>query len=98
MDRGISKDYKSPMIDPMLPQWKGLLSRGLEEDGWQWDWTSLGALSRRPESLPARVVGQGAGRWAGNGLLAAVSALSAELGGKIEITTPVADGAAVKKG
>src|SRR3954463_10549345 len=62
-----------------LGLWKELLRTGLAEDGWQWDWTTLGTLSVAKD-LKARVVAKSTGVWAGASLVPALNSLAAELG------------------
>lgn len=56
-----------------VPSWGELLRRGLEDDGWQWDWTTLGCLSRAPgKEARARIVAKSPGVWAADGLVLAL--------------------------
>jgi nicotinate-nucleotide pyrophosphorylase (carboxylating) len=71
-----------------LGLWKELLHAGLREDGWQWDWTTLGTLgaaskgrSRLEKPLKARVVAKSTGIWAASSLVPALNSVAAELGG-----------------
>jgi nicotinate-nucleotide pyrophosphorylase (carboxylating) len=67
--------------------WKELLRTGLREDGWQWDWTTLGTLggTRAGKTLKSRVVAKSAGVWAASSLVPALNAVASELGSDSEI-------------
>lgn len=53
--------------------WEELLRQGLDDDGWQWDWTSLGCLARDSgKKARARIVAKSEGVWAADGLVAAL--------------------------
>lgn len=85
--------------------WKKLLSEGLSEDQWQWDWTSLGATqgtqfkAGHPEKkAKAIIVAKSAGIWAGDGLVQAALSLSEQLGWALKIKSFVQDGKKFKKG
>jgi nicotinate-nucleotide pyrophosphorylase (carboxylating) len=49
--------------------WKPLLLRGLEDDSWQWDWTTLGTLPDPSKKVRARIIAKSKGIWAAAGLL-----------------------------
>ena len=49
--------------------WKPLLLRGLEDDSWQWDWTTLGTLADPSKKVRARIIAKSKGIWAAAGLL-----------------------------
>ena len=61
--------------------WKDLLLRGLEEDGWKWDWTTIGSLQSGEQIARAQVICKSKGVWAAETLVEAVSLLSAEISG-----------------
>lgn len=65
-----------------LGLWKELLQEGLREDGWQWDWTTLGTVGavRGNKPLKARVIAKSAGIWAAASLVPALNAVAADLG------------------
>jgi nicotinate-nucleotide pyrophosphorylase (carboxylating) len=84
-----------------LGLWKELLQKGLDEDGWQWDWTTLGTLgaARGKKTLKARVVAKSAGVWAASGLVPALNALASDLGATTAIAkTRFEDGKHFKSG
>lgn len=82
--------------------WKDLLSKGLAEDGWQWDWTSLGTQRRSKgasNTVYTQIVCKSGGVWAGNSFLPAVHQLSKDVGeSAIEVKSRVRDGDLVKPG
>lgn len=53
--------------------WKELLTQGLEEDDWRWDWTTLGTLKVPQQKLKASVRAKSHGVWAGSPLVDAVN-------------------------
>ncbi|OFZ20278.1 MAG: nicotinate-nucleotide diphosphorylase (carboxylating) [Bdellovibrionales bacterium GWB1_55_8] len=59
--------------------WKSLLLQGVKEDGWPWDWTSLG-IQPKSASVKARIIAKSDGIWAAEGLVAALSLVAPELG------------------
>jgi nicotinate-nucleotide pyrophosphorylase (carboxylating) len=79
------------MYHGSLDFWKKLLDLGLEEDGWRWDWTTLGSLRSPDQRLSARIVAKSEGIWAAEGL---VKALPPELEAKSEVR----DGSKLAKG
>jgi len=81
--------------------WKELLLTGLREDGWQWDWTTLGTIrgARSVKPLKARIVAKSAGVWAASSLIPALNAVALELGAETRIArTRFEDGARFKPG
>jgi nicotinate-nucleotide pyrophosphorylase (carboxylating) len=81
--------------------WKELLRTGLREDGWQWDWTTLGTLggARAGKLMKARVIAKSQGVWAAASLVPALNAVAAELGAATKIARSSAeDGARFKPG
>jgi nicotinate-nucleotide pyrophosphorylase (carboxylating) len=76
--------------------WKAHLRQGLEDDGWQWDWTTLGTLKRPEQRVRAKIVAKAPGTWAGNELLTALEQVSAELGQPIRTRALCDDGQRVK--
>lgn len=83
-----------------VPIWKDLLSAGLQDDEWQWDWTTRGTLKDPQQKVHARIVAKSAGVWAANGLVEALNTHpSARIGAQaIKAKSHVADGGALKKG
>lgn len=53
--------------------WKELLTQGLDEDDWRWDWTTLGTLQVSKQKLKASVRAKSHGVWAGSPLVEAVN-------------------------
>ncbi len=80
--------------------WKELLASGLREDGWPWDWTSLGTGdAQQARIIGARIVAKSEGVWAGSGAIPATNSLSVEMGGPADIVTAkVKDGAKFRPG
>lgn len=57
------------MYHGYLDLWKDLLSTGLKEDGWPWDWTTMGTQKSPDQVLRARVMGKSEGVWAAQSLV-----------------------------
>jgi nicotinate-nucleotide pyrophosphorylase (carboxylating) len=75
--------------------WKELLQTGLREDGWQWDWTTLGTVgaAKGKAILRANVVAKSTGVWAASGLVAALNSVAREFGATKDLaTTALRDG------
>lgn len=49
--------------------WKDLLKTGLKDDGWPWDWTTLGTRKNSGQILKAKVVAKSPGVWAAESLV-----------------------------
>src|SRR5579885_2952334 len=77
-------------------RWLSHLRAGLEDDGWEYDWTSIGAARTGP--LEARVVAKSRGVWAGGGLLPAAAELSRQMGGELALKSRLEDGQEFKPG
>jgi nicotinate-nucleotide pyrophosphorylase (carboxylating) len=85
---------------------KALLRQGLADDGWPWDWTSLGSLKDPLKKVKAQVIAKAHGVWAGASLVKAVENLAKEIGAENGMTSPSffsakifsKDGASVKPG
>jgi nicotinate-nucleotide pyrophosphorylase (carboxylating) len=94
MKSGQFDGYHSPSI-----LWKQHLHRGLEEDGWVFDWTSLslGQVAAH-RKVRARIIAKAEGIWAGQGLIPAAEALSHEMGGPVVIRSHLKQGAPVRPG
>jgi len=96
------------MYHEFVPVWKDLLTQGLEDDGWPWDWTSMGTSGGasggrggRSAVMRAKIVAKESGIWAaGAGLEAVSTHPDAVEGGRFVIDTRArfADGARIKKG
>ena len=79
--------------------WKKLLKEGLCNDQWDWDWTTLGALSQSSnKKVTAAVVAKSEGIWVGEGLLTTVADLSHEMGLAISVKHYLKDGEKLKPG
>ncbi|MCM2276897.1 MAG: carboxylating nicotinate-nucleotide diphosphorylase [Oligoflexia bacterium] len=80
--------------------WSELLSAGLQDDGWQWDWTAAGSVRPAGKPARARVIAKSPGVWAADGLIEALNRHPwAELGGsRIVARGRVKDGAALRPG
>ncbi|OFZ52794.1 MAG: nicotinate-nucleotide diphosphorylase (carboxylating) [Bdellovibrionales bacterium RIFOXYC1_FULL_54_43] len=78
--------------------WKELLLTGLKEDGWPWDWTSMGLGARARRSVKARIISKSDGVWAASGLSTAINHVARELGAEIVSQCFVADGEALRPG
>jgi nicotinate-nucleotide pyrophosphorylase (carboxylating) len=85
-----------------LTQWKELLLRGLQDDGWQWDWTALGtvaASSNASRPFKTRAIAKDGGIWAGESLVVALNLVARELGFDGTLARSIAkDGARFKPG
>jgi len=69
--------------------WKNLLTQGLTDDGWPWDWTSLGIHSwqgRPGPKVHAQITAKAGGVWAAEGLVSALPLVAKELGGTIAVS------------
>jgi nicotinate-nucleotide pyrophosphorylase (carboxylating) len=86
------------MYHEHLTQWKALLRTGLEDDGWEWDWTSRGVGMRKAGLVRARIVAKSPGIWAAAGLPRATELLAQELGGAVKLTGAPDAGAALRRG
>ncbi len=64
----------------LLGIWKELLTQGLQEDGAQWDWTTLGSLKglvpAKKAAARAYIVAKSEGFWAAAGLVSAAQSSS----------------------
>jgi nicotinate-nucleotide pyrophosphorylase (carboxylating) len=86
--------------------YKSLLKVGLTDDGWPWDWTTLGSVKDPSKKVRAQIIAKAPGIWAGSSLVAAVEALAKEIGADAGIQSQgfftakslVKDGAFVKAG
>jgi nicotinate-nucleotide pyrophosphorylase (carboxylating) len=59
--------------------WKDLLQTGLKEDGWPWDWTTLGTRKNQTQKLKARVIGKSEGIWAAESLVSALRTFDSDI-------------------
>ncbi len=72
------------------------MSTGLSEDGWTWDWTTLGTLGNggAEKIVRARIVAKADGIWASQGLIAATNSLAE----KVIVSSSLKDGQEFKSG
>ncbi len=87
------------MYHETIDVWKELLQAGLKEDGWPWDWTTLGALSKRgrqDQKIRARVIAKSEGIWAAEGLVHCLGQISNSKTHPIEANSRLLDGAPLK--
>jgi nicotinate-nucleotide pyrophosphorylase (carboxylating) len=70
------------------------LRRGLEEDGWEWDWTTLGTLRAPDQKVRAKIIAKSHGVWAADALVEALMKVEP----KIKAKALVANGARLKPG
>ena len=64
-----------------------MLNQGLSDDGWPWDWTSMGLRSVSASAkVHARITAKSDGVWAAEGLIAALPLVAAELGGEMKVS------------
>ena len=80
------------MYHDSLGFWKHLLKQGLDEDGWQWDWTTLGISSQAKPSIRAEVIAKSEGVWAASDLVKALSQFSDENGVQVCAQSEYQDG------
>ena len=80
--------------------WKDHLCAALKEDGWPWDWTSLGILTAEAGTkknngfeIQAKVIAKSEGVWAAEGLVSSLSQIA-----KIRLENQVPDGGRFKPG
>ncbi|MBY0471870.1 carboxylating nicotinate-nucleotide diphosphorylase [bacterium] len=79
--------------------WKKALSIGLEEDCWQWDWTTRGTLSAGgSQMISAKIVAKSDGIWAAEEGVYALQHLSDEMGMPIQIHEFLKNGRELKTG
>jgi nicotinate-nucleotide pyrophosphorylase (carboxylating) len=77
-----------------VASFEAALKRGLEEDGWDWDWTTLGTLKAPDQKVRAKIVAKSNGVWAGDALVEALMRLEP----RIRAQSKVANGAKLKPG
>lgn len=78
--------------------WKKWLQAGLEDDSWQWDWTTQGCLPDATRTVQARVVAKADGVWAAEGAVRALELISAELGERVSARSELKNGDRVVPG
>jgi len=74
--------------------WKDLLRAGLKDDGWPWDWTTLGTRNDKTQSLKAKVIAKSNGVWAAEKLVKTLSQISST----IQAESRILDGKRFKAG
>jgi nicotinate-nucleotide pyrophosphorylase (carboxylating) len=88
------------MYHDLSAQWKELLRQGLRDDGYPWDWTTLGTLqpggSRAEKRVRARIVAKAEGVFAGAGLARAAERISEEMDLPLKIRLRKRDGDRVR--
>jgi nicotinate-nucleotide pyrophosphorylase (carboxylating) len=80
---------------------KELLKLGLENDGWPWDWATLGSVKDPAKKAKAQIIAKAPGVWAGTKFVAAVESLAREIAddsGAFSTKPLVKDGTSVKPG
>ncbi len=78
---------------------KKALLQGLDEDSWQFDFTSLGTLSQTKKSVTqAKVVAKSEGIWVGESLCRAAEVVSHEIMHPLKIVSAIKDGSRLKSG
>lgn len=81
---------------------KNLIQAGLREDGWPWDWTTLGSVADPLKKVRAQLIAKAPGIWAGTALTHSLNSVAKELseisGGHFLAKAQLADGASVKPG
>lgn len=80
-----------------VPNWKELLRQGLEEDGWQWDWTSR-SVQNQCKTIRAKCIAKAEGIWSASGMVEAAKQISQEYGFELEVSIQIKDGDAVQSG
>jgi nicotinate-nucleotide pyrophosphorylase (carboxylating) len=87
------------MQPKILLDLKSLILRGLEDDGYALDWTTLGTEAARPSGdrkVRARIVAKAEGVWFGELAVEAAARVSAEIGFDFSAKSLVKDGTRVK--
>jgi nicotinate-nucleotide pyrophosphorylase (carboxylating) len=81
---------------------KHLIKAGLEDDGWPWDWTTMGSVQDPLKKVRAQLIAKAPGVWAGSALLHSLNSVAKELAetssGHFQAKAQVKDGATVKPG
>lgn len=67
---------------PLL--WKDLLIKGLQEDGWPYDWTTLSVIENPSSETLAVIVAKSPGVWAASGLMDALRGIVPEISSRSE--------------
>jgi len=78
--------------------WKDLLTQGLEDDDWRWDWTTLGTLRNSSQKLRARVIAKSPGVWAATPLIEAVNDHCQSQKGALSVRTRFCNGQSFRPG
>jgi nicotinate-nucleotide pyrophosphorylase (carboxylating) len=81
---------------------KHLIKAGLEDDGWPWDWTTLGSVQDPLKKVRAQLIAKAPGVWSGSSLVHSLNSVAKELAetstGHFLAKPQVKDGANVKPG
>lgn len=85
------------MMPKLDTQWWSLITRALEEDSWEMDWTALGSV-RDGQAKRAEIVAKADGVFYGAGMAEAAEYISQEIGYPIEMQILLKDGDLIKKG
>ena len=90
------------MYHGLMDVWKDLLRAGLKEDGWPWDWTTLGThpeiRKTKNQKIHARVIAKSEGIWAAEGLVLALNQLGSEMVENLQAQSVLSDGARLSPG
>ena len=86
------------MNTALLSQFKAMLNQGLQDDGWELDWTTLGTLKNSDQKSSAKIVAKSDGVWVGEELCHALQMLSQELGSSVQTKCMKKNGDRIKKG
>jgi nicotinate-nucleotide pyrophosphorylase (carboxylating) len=81
---------------------KHLIKAGLQDDGWPWDWTTLGSVKDPLKKVNAQLIAKAPGIWAGSALLHSLNAVAREMAetstGHFLAKPQLKDGTSVKPG
>lgn len=81
---------------------KHLIQAGLRDDGWPWDWTTMGSVKDPLKKVHAQLIAKAPGIWAGSALTHSLNSVGKDLTetttGHFLAKSHVADGASVKAG
>ncbi len=78
--------------------YKNLLLTGLNEDQWQWDFTTLGVLPKKESTLRGTLRSKSDGIWVGEGFLREVVPLAREFGFECQVVSTLIDGESIAPG
>ncbi|MBC7692287.1 MAG: carboxylating nicotinate-nucleotide diphosphorylase [Methylotenera sp.] len=90
------------MNTALIPQLQNYLLQGLNDDGWEMDWTTLGVAKaggkKGIRKIKAKIIAKSSGVWVGEGLSQALELLSNEMGSPIRVKSLKTDGTFLKPG